>query len=79
MPEDSRRASVARAHIAALTFGWGMEQDRLALALTRGCWPGAADGTEPAARAGVRRWGAETQQLRAPGCECAARRCLICN
>lgn len=79
MPEDSRRASVARAHIAALTFGWGMGQDRLALALSRGCWPGADDRTEPTARGWVRRWGPGVQELRAPGCECSAGRCLICN
>lgn len=79
MPEDSRRASVARAHIAALTFGWGMEQGRLALALSRGCWPGAADRTEPAARGWVRHSGPEVRELRAPGCECSTGCCLICN
>lgn len=79
MPEDSRRASVARAHIAALVFGWGIEPDRLTNVLTRGCWPGTADGTQPAARGWVKRWGADGPQLQAPGCQCAVRACLICN
>lgn len=78
MPEDSRRASVARAHIAALTFGWGMEQEHLALALTRGCWPGT-ERTEPAARGWVRSWGPPRHELRPPACECHAGACLICN
>lgn len=79
MSDDPRRAAVARAHIAALAFGWGMRPAQLTSVLARGCWPGQTDGTEPAARGWLRAWGPGGQQLQAPGCGCAAGACLICN
>lgn len=79
MPEDPQRASVARAHIAAVTFGWAIEPDRLVRVLTRGCWPGASEGTPPVTAGCVRDWGTSGVVLQAPGCECAEGLCLICN
>lgn len=79
MSEDLRRTAVARAHIAALAFGWGIGAAKLTSVLTRGCWPGQADGTLPVTAELVRGWSAGGPRLQAPGCECAAGRCLICN
>ncbi|MBJ7521587.1 MAG: hypothetical protein JHC84_17945 [Solirubrobacteraceae bacterium] len=78
MPQDSRRA-LARAHIAAVVFGWGIEPARLTDVLIRGCWPGALDGARPIAGGVVKQWDVDGLQLQAPGCECAAGACLICN
>lgn len=78
MPQDSRRA-VARAHIAATVFGWGIEPARLTNLLIRGCWPGALDGARPVQRGWVRRLEVEGLELAPPICECSAGTCLICN
>jgi hypothetical protein len=78
MDHDAHRERVA-ALIAAARAGRDAEA-RLAAGLHRSCWPGgAADRTEPAARAWVRRWRRERLGAAVAPCTCRAGRCVLCN
>lgn len=80
MQEDPRRSSVARAHIAALAFGWGIEPHQLTLALVQGCWPTTPLRDAPMTPTEVRQLAEHELELQPPTCQCASGgACLICN
>ena len=69
-----------RERVAALIPGAGAQAGRLAASLGDRCWPGgAADRTEPAARAWLSHWRPERLAAVLVRCTCARGRCLLCN
>ena len=73
MDHDLLAALVASASTAA-------SDDRRPLARLAGrCWPGATDGTVPAALDWVRRWQPGPFAAALPPCACHTGRCGSCN
>jgi hypothetical protein len=55
------------------------DDQRLAWAMARRCWPGGGDRTEPGAMPWLRLWGPRGLGVLPPACSCADGRCLVCN
>lgn len=57
----------------------GIETNRLTAMLTRSCWPGSEDRTEPVALEWLRRWSPQRAGISAPFCSCRDGYCAVCN